>query len=105
MDIVLKYKLLDLIDDIKEVDAMINLHSSDQSAMMLDQYKFKKNKLVSYLIDELVNPELRSEKSIFIIQMVIKKFYPNLKDDAQSDMSNEYLNELEAVLAYFNSTL
>lgn len=99
MDNALKYKLLDLIDDIKEVDAMINLHSADQSAMMLDQYKFKKSKLVSYLIDELVNSELRSEKSIFIILKVIEKFYPNLKDEAQSDMNNEYLNELESVLA------
>ena len=78
---------------------MIKLHASDPSAMMLDQYKFKKSKLVSYLIDELVNSKLRSKKSIFIIQMAIEKFYPNLKDDAQSDMSNEYLNELEAVLA------
>src|SRR5690606_13914956 len=99
MDSALKYKLLDLIDEIKKVDEMIKLQASDPSAMMLDQYMFKKSKLVSYLIDELVNPELRSEKSIFIILKVIEKFYPNLKDDAHSDISNEYLNELEAVLA------
>jgi len=50
-----KYKLMDLIEDIEKVDRMISLHSSDSSAMMLEQYKYKKDKLISYLIDELVN--------------------------------------------------
>lgn len=99
MDNAKKYKLTDLIEDIKEVDAMIKLHSADTSAMMLEQYKYKKDKLVSCLIDELVNPELRSPKSIFIIKTVIEKFYPDLKNEAEADVHHEYLNELEAVLA------
>lgn len=93
-----KFKLMDLIDDIKEVDAMIKLHSTDDSVIMLDQYKYKKEKLVSYLIDELVNPELRSAKSFSIIQIVIEKFYPNIKNEAKADFSHQDLSELEAVL-------
>ncbi len=93
-----KYKLMDLIEDIKEVDAMIKLHSSDSSAMMLEQYRYKKDKLISYLIDDLVEPELRSAKSMFIIKIVIEKFYPNLLNEAKADINNEYLNELEAIL-------
>lgn len=99
MDDAKKYRLMDLIDDIKDVDAMIKLHSTDSSAMMLEQYKYKKDKLVGYLIDELVNPEVRSAKSIFIIKIVIEKFYPNLRKEAQADIAHEDLNELEAVLA------
>ena len=99
MDDVKKYRLMDLIDDIKEVDAMIKLHSADASAMMHEQYKYKKDKLVSYLIDELVNPEVRSSKSIFIIKILIEKFYPNLRKEAQADIEHEDLNELEAILA------
>lgn len=98
MDSVKKYKLMDLIDDIKEVDAMIKLHSADSSAMMLEQYKYKKDKLISYLIDELVEPELRSAKSMFIIKIIIDKFYPNLKNEALADIEHKDLNELEAVL-------
>lgn len=89
---------MDLIDDIKEVDAMIKLHSADSSAMMLEQYKYKKDKLISYLIDELVEPELRSAKSMFIIKIIIDKFYPNLKNEALADIEHKDLNELEAVL-------
>lgn len=99
MDNAKKYRLMDLIDDIKAVDAMINLHSTDSSAMMLEQYKYKKDKLVSYLIDELVNPEVRSAKSILLIKIVIEKFYPNLTKEALADIEHEDLNELEAVLA------
>jgi hypothetical protein len=99
MDDAKKYKLMDLVDDIKEVDAMIKLHSTDSSAMMLDQYKYKKEKLLGYLIDELVNPDLRSAKSMFIIKIAIEKFYPNIKSDAQADFSHQDLNELEAILA------
>lgn len=90
---------MDLIEDIKDVDGMIQLHSRDNSAMMLEQYKYKKDKLMSYLIDELVEPELRSAKSMFLIQTLIGKFYPNLKNEAQADSSHAELNELEAVLA------
>ncbi len=93
-----KYKLMDLIDDIKEVDKMIQIHTSDESAMMLEQYKYKKDKLVSYLIDELVGPELRSPKSMQIIKIVIEKFYPNLDSDAKADLNHVDLNEIEAVL-------
>jgi hypothetical protein len=98
MDDVKKFKLMDLVDDIKEVDAMIKLHSADNSAMMLEQYKYKKEKLVSYLIDELVEPEFRSPKSFSIIQKIIETFYPNIKSDAQADFLHQDLNELEAVL-------
>ena len=99
MDSAKKYRLMDLIDDIKEVEGMIKLHSANPSAMMLEQYKYKKDKLISYLIDELVEPEFRSAKSMFIIKIAIEKFYPNLKKEAQADINHEDLNELEAVLA------
>lgn len=89
---------MDLIEDIKEVEVMITLHSTDPSAMMLEQYKYKKDKLISYLIDELVEPELRSAKSMLIIKTAIEKFYPNLENEAKGDIIHKDLNELEAVL-------
>ncbi len=98
MDSAKKYKLMDLIDDIKAVDAMIKMHSTDHSVMMLDQYKYKKEKLISYLFNELNEPELRSAKSFFIMQMVIEKFYPNIRSEAKADLSHQDLNELEAIL-------
>jgi len=87
-----KYKLMDLIEDIKKVDRMISLHSSDSSAMMLEQYKYKKDKLISYLIDEFVeitkgrgsadSHPIRIDKMIEILQ--------SLKSDGCSHVEIEY---------------
>ena len=48
MDSAKKYKLMDLIDDIKDIEAMIKVHSDDSSSIMLDQYKYKKEKFFNY---------------------------------------------------------
>lgn len=98
MDEAKKYRLMDLIEDIKKTDDMINLHSENDSGFMFDQYKAKKEKLIGYLIDELVNPDVRSPKSFALIQTVITRFYPNLKRDAKRDTHHEDLNELESIL-------
>ncbi len=90
---------MDLIENIKEVDAMIHLHSKDDSSLMLDQYKYKKDKLIGFLIDELVEPEYRSAKSMFVIKTVIEKFYPNLKSEILNDTLHDDLNDLTAALA------
>ncbi len=90
---------MDLIENIKEVDAMIHLHSKDDSSLMLDQYKYKKDKLIGFLIDELVEPEYRSAKSMFVIKTVIEKFYPNLKNEILNDTLHDDLNDLTAALA------
>lgn len=98
MTIAKKHKIIDLIDDINKVNAMIDLHSSDNSAMMLEQYQFKKDKLISYLIDALVDPKVRSPKGMFLIKTAIEKFYPNLTKEASSASDNRALSEIEAVL-------
>jgi hypothetical protein len=59
------YKLPDIVEDIKKVDAMIKLHAEqDESVFMLNQYQARKDKLAGILIDELVSPSLRSSRSI-----------------------------------------
>ena len=90
---------MDLVDDIKKVDEMIQLHATNSSTFMLEQYSLQKEKLIGYLIDELVTPELRSAKSFEIIRKIIDKFYPNLKKEAQADIIHKDLNELEIALA------
>jgi hypothetical protein len=93
------FTLVDLIEDIKKVDEMISFHKNNPSDFMRIQYIERKQKLISYLIDELVEPEMRSPKSFAIILSALDKFYPNLKKEAASDASHKELSELEAVLA------
>ena len=49
----MNYKIEDLLDQIKKVDSMIEIHS-DSNSIILDQYKSVKSNIVSELASELV---------------------------------------------------
>jgi len=85
-------KLLDIIEDVKKIDAMILLHAQlDDSKFMLSQYEAKKTKLISCLIDELVSPEVQSPQSFSLIQRIIGKFYPSSSEYQIRDAEIELL--------------
>ena len=44
----------DIIEEIKKVNKMIDLHSTSDSDFMLKQYQFKRDQLISELEEELV---------------------------------------------------
>lgn len=55
---------MDLIEDIRKVDAMILLHKGTaEDSLLIDQYEARKTKLMGQLIDELVSPEIQSPKA------------------------------------------
>ena len=93
-------RLIDLINDIKKVDALIQLHSNlNDSKIITNQYVAKKEKLVSYLINELNSPENRSLNSFHTIKLVINKFYSSLDDNTyQEAFTKNDLIELEKAL-------
>ncbi len=99
-----KYKLQDLVEKIEEVDKMVKIHSSNPSKFMLEQYEAKKEKLLGYLIDELIGSKLRSPYSFRIVALALNKFYPQLiKQKAKNtsltkDKHYSELKKLEAVL-------
>jgi len=69
---------MDLIEDIRKVDAMILLHKGTaQDSLLIDQYEARKTKLMGQLIDELVSPEIQSPQSFSLVQKIISKFYPS----------------------------
>jgi hypothetical protein len=89
-----------LLENIKRVDKMIELHSTNPSSFMLKQYQCKRDELVGCLIDELVEPDLRSAKGMLMIKTLIERFYPNLSKEANSETNHrEDFDELEAILA------
>jgi len=88
------FKLIDLIEEIKKVDAMILLHGdSDDSLLMSSQYEAKKAKLMSQLIDELISPSVQSPQSLSLIQQILSKYYP------QTDKSQKYDEDIEKLVA------
>ncbi|RYD83001.1 MAG: hypothetical protein EOP53_02095 [Sphingobacteriales bacterium] len=93
------FKLIDIVEDIKKTDAMIQLHENlDEGDFMMSQYLSKKEKLISYLIDELVSPALRSERSFSAVKLVLDTFYPDLSKKQSPKSEGEDLSLLEAVL-------
>lgn len=96
-----KYQLQDLIEKIDRVDKMIKFHSTSPSKLMLVQYEAKKEKLLSYLIDELVDAKLRSPYSFRLVMMALNKYYPEIQKQKKpiKDKHYEDLKELELVLA------
>ncbi len=91
-------ELLNLFEDIKGVDKMIQLHHSDKSGFMLDQYKAKKEKLVSAIIDQLASPPLVSARSIHTIRKVIDRFYGDEMRTMDRQKINDDLSKLEMAL-------
>jgi hypothetical protein len=98
-----KYQLQDLIEKIERVDAMVKLHKKNPSKFMLEQYQAKKEKLLSYLIDELIDADIRSPYSFKLIVLALMKFYPELQLDKPAKgrikNDNSELREIEKVLA------
>ena len=85
------YKLLDIVEDVKKVDAMIKLHKErDESSLMRDQYQARKDKLVGILIDELVTPSLISTRSIHTIKLIIDKYYPEAANKNKSPNTDDF---------------
>lgn len=85
------YKLLDIVEDVKKVDAMIKLHSvNDDTSFMLNQYQARKDKLVGILIDELVSPSLRSSRSLHTVKLIIDKYYPDLDKKYTQSKSDDF---------------
>lgn len=70
---------------------------------MKEQYEAKKEKLLGYLIDELIDAKIRSPYSFKIIILALMKFYPELKLPRSKkllcDRHYDELKEIEQVLA------
>ncbi|MCX6278593.1 MAG: hypothetical protein NT004_10895 [Bacteroidetes bacterium] len=93
-------RLIDLINDIKKVDALVQLHSNlNDSKIITNQYVAKKEKLIGYLIDELNAPKIRSQNSFLTIKLIIDKFYSSLDDNTyHGAFTKSDLLELEKAL-------
>ncbi len=73
-----EFKLLDLIEDVSEVDAIIRLHqTSDDPNFLASQYKALKNKLVKQIIIELTPEINKSPKELLSLKLLLDKFYHN----------------------------
>lgn len=97
------YRLMDVLDEIKQIDVLISKHESqeEQSSLMLDQYKARKEQLLMYFINEInASSEYRSYR-LSMIKLVMERFYPEIKEEKRKAIKldknfNSLVNALSA---------
>jgi len=92
------YRLLDILDEIKQLDELISkhaIHPKEGSSLMIDQYRERKNQLLTYFINEInASPEFKTSR-LTLIKQVMERFYNEteskdkmLKDKGLSTLVN-----------------
>ncbi|AYL94107.1 hypothetical protein [Mucilaginibacter celer] len=81
-------KLIDLVDEIRKLDELIQQSRAKKTSdFVINQYEAKKVKLVGTIITELASTPIQSVESYLLVQKILSKYYPNvneselLKDD------------------------
>lgn len=95
------YRLMDILDDLKQIDQIISLHRSENQkndSLMLSQYLSRRNQLLVYFINELnVSTEQDfTPQRLSIIKQIMERFYQVSSEDEKHDA---HLDSLVAALS------
>jgi hypothetical protein len=96
------YRLMDVLDEIKQIDELISKHESqgkEASSLMIDQYKARKEQLLTYFINEInTSSEYRSSR-LSMIKLMMERFYPEIKEEnKKSIIQDKNLSSLAKAL-------
>jgi len=89
------YDILDLIEEIRNVDKMIDIHSDSKSDLMLSQYINQKLKLTNILIKDLLINGRNNPEVMYLIKLMIDKFYGNVIKNHESIDSDNNLKKIK----------
>lgn len=81
------YKIKDLVDEMKKLDLLIDLHRKiDDDGFMYSQYETKKSRLMKELILELTKESDKTPDVFGVIRKIIIRFYPEETTILTSDL-------------------
>jgi hypothetical protein len=92
--------ILNLIEQIREVNHLIELHGLSKDDFMLNQYKARKNDFLKELVFELICLDINTNEIYQIVRDLINKIEQNTpKNETESIYQNLHfsLRELEAI--------
>ncbi|MEO3406614.1 hypothetical protein AAFN85_22050 [Mucilaginibacter sp. CAU 1740] len=70
-------KLIDLVDEIRKLDELIQQSRAKKTSdFVINQYEAKKLKLVGSIITELASAPIQSIESYLLAQKILNKYYP-----------------------------
>lgn len=92
------YRIQDLLEMIERTDKMIQLHSSEGTSFMREQYEYRKERFMKELLHELTD----SQSNFSVIVLSLKKFYPQLLRIAKKErVKKEQQKELKVLQKIF----
>jgi hypothetical protein len=99
------YRLMDLLDELKNVDQILSVHEKNNnsaSEIMLSQYKAKKEKLLVYFINE-INASMDVDytpQRLIIIKKIMERFYSSpIHSEKQIKKHDEKLDRISDALS------
>jgi hypothetical protein len=95
------YRLMDLLDEIKQLDSIISKHeaeSKNDSLIMVNQYTARKEQLLSYFINEINASSENKSFRLTLIKQIMDVFYPT-KNKKNKKIDDKNLIELAQALA------
>lgn len=98
------YRLPDVLDEIKQIDELLSKHKSSKgnsSSLPVDQYKARKEQLLTYFINEINASVEYKGLRLEMIKLVMERFYSEIKEDkSKLHIQDKNLNSLvEAISA------
>ncbi|PWH81292.1 hypothetical protein [Brumimicrobium oceani] len=98
------YRLLDVLDEIKQIDELMLIHDSKKekaTTLIMDQYRFRREQLLTYLINEINASSDNLSSRLSMIKLIMERFHIEIKgEEKQQDIDDINLNSLaQAIMA------
>ena len=95
------YRLMDVLDEIKQIDDLISKHlelTKSDSSFMIDQYEARKEQLLAYFINELNSSAEYRNFRLSIIKLTMERFYTKSNKNTENQVMDKNLNSLVKAL-------
>ena len=93
------YKIQDILEELKKIEELILVHTSNHSSdFVISQYQDKKTNLVSILVEELSAPSIKSASSLFLIRKILDKYVNEPVSERLNKVDFNYFKQLEAII-------
>lgn len=96
------YRLMDIVDEIKKIDQQLTKHAelgSEETALITDQYKARKEQLLVYFINELNASSIYQATRLGIIKQMMERFYKSSERDVLTLSKDEDLHQLTRAIS------
>ena len=96
------YRLMDIVDEIKKIDQQLSKHAelgNEETNLLSNQYKARKEQLLVYFINELNASNIYQASRLGIIKQIMERFYQSSDKDVLFQSKDEDLYQLTRAIS------